>query len=259
MNKTHRPTILVTNDDGIFSEGIHCLADIASEFGNVLIVAPDSPQSAQGHAITLEHPLRLHKSALFEGIEAYQCSGTPVDCVKMAKHLLRRGQPVDLCLSGINHGSNASISILYSGTMSAAMEASIEGIPAVGFSLHDFDADNPHFETAKDVVRRVVQLFFEKGFGKATLLNVNIPNLPLEKIKDLRVCRQAEGLWREEFTEGKDPLGRTYYWLTGKFECHETDIESDIVALREGYVSIVPSMHNLTHFEAMESLKMQFS
>ncbi len=257
MKKTRKPTILVTNDDGIFSKGIHALVEIAREFGEVIVVAPDSPRSAQGHAITLEQPLRLHKSKFFadiEGVEAYECTGTPVDCVKLAKHVLLKGKSVDLCVSGINHGSNASVNILYSGTMSAAMEASVEGIPAVGFSLLDFmpDAD---FDAAKKIVRQVLINFFEKGFGDAKLLNVNIPKLPFEEIKGLRVCRQAEGLWKEEFKEGIDGMGRTYYWLTGKFECHETDNQADIVALREGFVSIVPAMHDLTDFDAISSLK----
>ncbi len=251
--------ILVTNDDGISAKGIHALVEVAREFGEILVVAPDSPRSAQGHAITLEQPLRLHQSKFFsndENITAYECTGTPVDCVKLAKHVLLKGKQVDLCVSGINHGSNASVNILYSGTMSAAMEASVEGIPSVGFSLLDFhhDAD---FEAAKKIVRRVLTVFFknQNSFGKAKLLNVNIPKLPFDEIKGLRVCRQAEGLWEEEFKEGIDGMGRTYYWLTGKFHCNETDPQADVVALSEGFVSVVPSMHDLTDYVGLEGIQ----
>lgn len=258
---TTRPTILVTNDDGIFSKGIAALVEVAREFGFVSIVAPDSPRSAQGHAITIEHPLYLRKSKFFqdiEGVEAYECSGTPVDCVKLAKHVLHKHASPDLCLSGINHGSNSSINILYSGTMSAAMEASIEGIPAIGFSLLDFrhDAD---FEASKSIVRQLLTLFFEQGMGNTNLLNVNIPKLPLSEIKGMRVCRQAEGFWREDFKTDIDEMGRNCYWLRGNFESQETDPKTDIIALEAGYVSIVPTHHDLTHHVALSELELVFN
>lgn len=249
-----KPLILVTNDDGIGAPGIKALIEAAKEFGEVLVVAPDSPQSGQGHAITLEHPLRLYKVDLFDGIEAYECSGTPVDCVKMAKHVLVKNRNIDLCVSGINHGSNSSINIIYSGTMSAAMEASIEKIPSIGFSLLNYrmDAD---FSAAKYFAKEIINSVLKKGMQKSLLLNVNIPNLPLEAIKGIKVCRQAEGHWAEEFIPNTDPSGRPYYWLSGKFNCEDPGEDTDIWALENGFVSIVPSMHDLTAHNAILPMK----
>ena len=249
-----RPLILVTNDDGMFAPGIKALVEVASEFGEVVVVAPDSPQSGQGHAITLTEPLRLNQVDVFKGIDAYECSGTPVDCVKLAKSIVLKGRNIDLCVSGINHGSNASINIIYSGTMSAAMEASVEGIPSIGFSYLDysFEAD---FSTPRYFARYLIQHFLESGFGKATLLNVNIPAIPIHEVKGVKICRQAEGNWNEEFVEAKDPRGQSYYWMTGEFILESEDEESDIWALKHGYVSVVPSMHDLTDHEAITSLK----
>lgn len=251
-----KPFILVTNDDGITAPGIRHLVNTARQLGEVLVVAPDSPQSGQGHAITLNQPLRLRPSSVFAewNIPAYECSGTPVDCVKLAKNILAKERNIDLCVSGINHGSNASINILYSGTMSAAMEASIEGIPSVGFSLMDFswDAD---FDASAPYVRRVMEYILRNGLQGTRLLNVNIPNLPAERLRGLRVCRQAEGHWTEEFQEGKDPAGRPYYWLTGSFICRDNGTDTDIWALQNGYISVVPSMHDLTAHGALASLQ----
>ena len=249
-----KPLILVTNDDGMFAPGIKALVEVAREFAEVVVVAPNSPQSGQGHAISLTTPLRLHQVDVFEDIEAYECSGTPVDCVKLAKHVVLKGRNVDLCLSGINHGSNASINIIYSGTMSAAMEASLEGIKSIGLSLLDlsFDAD---FSAAKHFTRKIIRYGLENDLGKTKLLNVNIPKLPIEKIKGINGCRQGDGSWKEEFKESTDPRGEKYYWLTGKFVMNEESTESDIWALENGYVSVVPSYHDLTHHESINMLK----
>jgi 5'-nucleotidase len=249
-----KPLILVTNDDGIGAPGIKALIEVAKEIGEVLVVAPDSPQSGQGHAITLEHPLRLYKVEVFEGVEAYECSGTPVDCVKMAKHLLTKDREIDLCVSGINHGSNSSINIIYSGTMSAAMEASIEKIPSIGFSLLNYrmEAD---FDSAKHFARQIMLDVLKNGLKNTLLLNVNIPNMKLSEIKGTKVCRQAEGHWAEEFIYNTDPNGRPYYWLSGKFTCEDNGEDTDIWALNNGYVSIVPSMHDLTAYTALEPMK----
>lgn len=251
MNK---PLILVTNDDGMFAPGIKALVEVAKEFAEVVVVAPNSPQSGQGHAISLTTPLRLHKVDVFDDVQAYECSGTPVDCVKLAKHVVLKDRKVDLCLSGINHGSNASINIIYSGTMSAAMEASLEGINSIGLSLLDlsFDAD---FTAAQHYTRKIVKYGLEKGLGPAKLLNVNIPKLPLKDIKGIKVCRQGDGSWKEEFKESTDPRGEKYYWLTGKFIMNEESTDSDIWALDHGYISVVPSYHDLTHHESIVLLK----
>lgn len=241
-----KPLILVTNDDGMFAPGIKALTGIARQFGEVFVVAPNSPQSGMGHAITINDPIRLHKVDIFEGIEAYECSGTPVDCVKLAKNVLLKDRTIDLCVSGINHGSNASINIIYSGTMSAAMEASMEGIDSIGFSLMDysFDAD---FEASAPYVSKIIEHALAHGIqGPCNLLNVNIPKLPRHELQGIRVCRQAEGRWDEDFKEGEDPRGQKYYWLTGKFVLEDERDDTDIKALDAGYISVVPSMHDLT-------------
>jgi 5'-nucleotidase len=249
----NRPLILVTNDDGITAPGIKALTEVASELGEVVIVAPDSPQSGKGHAITIHDPLRLRKARIFPHIEAWECSGTPVDCVKLAKHVVLKDRPIDLCVSGINHGSNASINIIYSGTMSAAMEASMEGIRSIGFSLLDFgfDAD---FEAAKHWVKKLMIYALKHQFPHGNLLNVNIPKLPLADIKGMKLCRQANARWVEEFVEGRDPNGQRYYWLSGKFINEDTGTDTDVWALENNYISVVPAMHDLTNYKMLEEM-----
>jgi 5'-nucleotidase len=254
MTKNTRPLILVTNDDGMFAPGINRLVEIARHLGEVIVVAPNSPQSAKGHAVTLADPIRLNQVDVFNGIEAYECSGTPVDCVKLAKNILLKNRKIDLCVSGINHGSNASINIIYSGTMSAAMEASIEGIHSIGFSLEDYAMD-ANFDPATPWIRLIMEHVLSNGLADSKLLNVNIPHPSLGPIRGMKVCRQAEGRWEEEFVEGVDPRGQKFYWLTGKFATNDTVEGTDISALREGYISIVPSSHDLTHHRAIPALK----
>ena len=248
----NKPLILVTNDDGITAPGIQALVDVAKTMGEVVVVAPDSPQSGMGHAVSIHDPIRLHPAKVFPGIEAYECSGTPVDCVKLAKHVVLKDREPDICVSGINHGSNASINIIYSGTMSAAMEASLEGIPSIGFSLLDFSYD-ANFEECKPFVKKLMTGVLENGMEKGKLLNVNIPKLPASEIKGLKVCRQADARWKEEFLEAVDPRGQKYYWLTGKFINMDHGEDTDIWALQNGYISVVPSMHDLTDFSALEA------
>ena len=249
-----KPLILVTNDDGIAAPGIRILVDIARAFGEVVVVAPDSPQSGQGHAITIHDPLRLKKVNIFSGVEAWECSGTPVECVKLAKHVVLKDRPIALCVSGINHGTNASINILYSGTLSAAMEASLEDIKSIGFSLDDFSFD-ADFKPGIPWVEKIMQFALAQPFEKGNLLNVNIPKLSATEIRGLRLCRQADARWVENFMEGRDPNGQPYYWLTGEFVNSDQGEDTDIWALRNGYISIVPSMHDLTNYKAMSSLK----
>ncbi len=233
-----RKVILITNDDGITAPGIRALVEAASELGEVIVVAPDSPQSGMGHAITIGDPLRLDKVDMFEGINSWQCSGTPADCVKLARDKILHRKP-DLCLSGINHGANYSINVIYSGTMSAAMEAAIEDIPSAGFSLLDFkfDAD---FSLSKLVVKDVVRRMLAGGLPPHFLLNVNIPKIGEEEYKGLKICRQAYAKWTEEFDHRKDPRGKDYYWMTGKFINMDTQPGSDVEALNNGYASVVP-------------------
>ncbi|MBP9195115.1 MAG: 5'/3'-nucleotidase SurE [Saprospiraceae bacterium] len=249
-----KPLILVTNDDGIVAPGIKNLVEVAASFGEVIVVAPDKPQSGQGHAITLHEPIRLTRVDVFEGIEAYECSGTPVDCVKLAKNVLLKNRTINLCVSGINHGSNASINIIYSGTMSAAMEASLEGVNSIGFSLMDysFQAD---FTAARKFAATIIHDVLQQGMQGCNLLNVNIPKGSPEDIKGIRVCKQGEGSWVEEFQEGTDPRGQKYYWLTGKFVNMDQSPIADIKALDDNYVSVVPSGHDLTKYPAIDTLK----
>ena len=248
-----KPLILVTNDDGISAPGMRALIEVASQIGEVVIVAPDSPQSGQGHAITLKDPIRVHKASIYEQFEAYECSGTPVDCVKFARDFLLKDRKVDLCVSGINHGSNASINIIYSGTMSAAMEASLSKIDSIGFSLLDYswDAD---FDQAKPFIEQIIRGCLEHKLEGTNLLNVNIPNLKREEIKGIKVCKQADAKWSEEYVEATDPRGGKYYWLTGEFNNYDERTDTDLWALDNGYISVVPSQHDLTAYTAMDKL-----
>jgi len=246
------PLILVTNDDGIGAKGIRALVEVAQEFGKPIVVAPDSPQSGMSHAITMKSPLRLTKSTIFDGIKAWKCSGTPVDCVKIAVDVVLDRKP-DLCISGINHGSNASINVIYSGTMSAAMEASIEGINSIGFSLLNFSAD-ANMDTAKIVARKIIEQTLMNKLPKHQLLNVNIPYVVPDQLQGFKICRQAKGRWTEEFVKRTDPFGRDYYWLTGRYDCNDKEQDTDIWALEHNYVSIVPVQHDLTEHKGLAYL-----
>ncbi|MGV3504382.1 MAG: 5'/3'-nucleotidase SurE [Adhaeribacter sp.] len=246
-----KPLILVSNDDGITANGIRTLVRIMKKLGEVVVVAPDSPQSATSHGITIANTLRLEESVALEdlaGVEAWECSGTPADCVKMAKHHVLRDRRPDLVVSGINHGSNSSISVLYSGTMSAAIEAAIEGLPAIGFSLCDFDhkADFSHIE---EYVEHIARQALENGIPPGTALNVNFPKKSVKKIAGIKICRQARAKWEEEFDERRDPHQRRYFWLTGKFVNQDQGEDTDEWALAHNYVSVVPCQFDMTaHF-----------
>lgn len=247
MKKT--PTILVTNDDGYAAPGIAALVDAMKTLGNVIVVAPDKPQSGMGHAITINDPLRLKPVNMFGDTEAYSCTGTPVDCVKLAKDKILHHKP-DLCVSGVNHGSNSSINIIYSGTMSAAMEAAIEGIPAVGFSLLDYSMQ-ADFSAAQHFATVIAQHVLQHGLPSATLLNVNIPKGNISEIAGMKICRQAVAKWEEEYDERFDPHGKKYYWLTGKFVNYDAGEDTDEWALMHNYVSVVPVQFDLTAHHAI--------
>ena len=247
-----KPLILVTNDDGITAPGIRNLIAVMAEIGEVVVVAPDSPQSGMGHAITVNNTLYLNKiSPENAAITEYNCSGTPVDCVKLAVHEILKCKP-DLCVSGINHGSNSSINVIYSGTMSAAVEAGIEGIPAIGFSLcnHRLDID---FSACEWVVKTIVEKVLAEKHN-CFCLNVNIPYLPKEEIKGIKTCRQAKAYWKEDFEERHDPNGQTYYWLKGSFVNEDSGEDTDVWALDNGYVSVVPVQFDLTNYKALQLL-----
>lgn len=247
-----KPLILVSNDDGITSAGIRLLTEVMAEIGEVVVVAPNSPQSGMGHAITIGEPLRLYKNRLFEdlGVVAYECSGTPADCVKLAKHHVLKDRTPDLVVSGVNHGSNLAVSVLYSGTMSAAIEGAIEGFPAIGYSLSDFSHDADFSHTAA-YIKQIAEQVLEKGMGKGIALNVNFPPKQHENIKGIKICRQANAHWEEEFDKRKDPYGRSYFWLAGNFVNNDKGEDSDVWAVDNNYVAVVPCQYDLTAHHAI--------
>jgi 5'-nucleotidase len=254
-----RPLILVTNDDGISAPGLRNLIRIMNDFGDVFVVAPDGPQSGMGHAITIEATIRCDKIIIEEGPQIeYSCSGTPVDCVKLAVNQLLNRKP-DLCVSGINHGSNSSINVIYSGTMSAAVEGALEGIPSIGFSLLDF-SHNADFSEAEKYIRKITKSVLKNGIDSGVCLNVNIPkHIDGEFIQGIKVCRQANANWEEEFEERKDPKGRTYYWLTGKFVNYDKGTDTDEWALSNHYVSVVPVQFDVTAHHSISKLNKTIS
>jgi 5'-nucleotidase len=250
-----KPLILVTNDDGVTAPGIRNLVEAVKDLGKVVVVAPDKPQSGMGHAITIGMPLRLHRVQYFDhiDIEAWQCTGTPVDCVKLAVDKVLHRKP-DICLSGINHGANHSINVIYSGTMSAAVEAAIESIPSAGFSLLDYSLE-ADFTAARIYVRKIVEQMLQTPPDKHTVLNVNFPIAGPDKIKGVKLCRQAYAKYEEDFLEREDPHGRKYYWLTGQFVNFDEGTDTDVWALANNYVSVVPVQFDLTHYKQKEHLE----
>lgn len=249
----NKPLILISNDDGITAPGIRVLVDCMKKLGEVVVVAPDSPQSGMGHAITINESLRLDKSDYFgDDVLAYQCSGTPADCVKLALDKVLDRRP-DLLVSGINHGSNSSVNVIYSGTMSAAMEGAIDGLQAIGFSLLDYSLE-ADFSAAAEVVTQVATKVLEKKLPTDCLLNVNIPKLSTADLKGIKICRQAKAKWVEKFDEREDPYGRKYFWLTGEFVNMDNGEDTDEWALKNGYASVVPVQFDLTAHHAIGTL-----
>ena len=248
-----KPLILVTNDDGISAPGLRSLIHIMNSIGEVVVVAPDSPQSGMGQAITINSTLRCTQVKIDNGPQQeYSCSGTPADCVKLGVHEILKQKP-DLCVSGINHGSNAAINVIYSGTMSAAIEAGIEGIPAIGFSLLDYawDAD---FTTLHPYVEKITKSALQYKIPESTVLNVNFPKRKKGEIRGIKICRQANAYWIEEFDKRKDPMGKEYYWMTGAFINNDNGEDTDIWALENGYVSVVPTQFDLTAHHQIQNL-----
>jgi 5'-nucleotidase len=251
--KEKRPLILVSNDDGITARGIRVLVEAMSQLGEVVVVAPDSPQSGMGHAITIGNTLRLSQTDIFGDIVAYKCSGTPADCVKLAKHWVLKDRSPDLVVSGINHGSNTSISVLYSGTMSAAVEGAIEGYPAIGFSLCDYSSD-ADFSHTVEYVQQIAAQVLKTGLPKGVTLNVNFPPKRNENIKGLKICRQARAKWQEEFDQRFDPNGRRYFWMAGNFVNFDKGEDNDEWAIANNYVSVVPVQFDMTAHHAISQL-----
>jgi len=254
MNRS--PLILVTNDDGMNAKGMETLISVARKFGDVVAISSREPMSGMSHAITIKVPLRVKLVEDEPGLKRYITNGTPVDGVKLVFNSLAERKP-ELLLSGINHGSNSSSSVLYSGTMAAAMEGAINHIHSIGFSLLSFDPD-ADFTASAGAAEEVIQAVLENGLPDGICLNVNIPAIPSEKIMGIKICSQANGFWKEEFEKRIDPNGTTYYWLTGFFHNREPEnggTDTDEWALKNGYVSIVPINTDLTAYKVMEELR----
>jgi 5'-nucleotidase len=248
-----KPVILVVNDDGIAAPGIRCLINVMKFLGEVYVMAPDKPQSGMGHAITINEPLRITKVSIDTEIIEYKCNGTPVDCVKLAMHKVLPHRP-DLIVSGVNHGSNSTISVIYSGTMAAAIEGAIEGIPAIGFSLLDYSLE-ADFTACPLYIKAITENVISHGLPDGVCLNVNIPAIPKEQIKGIKICRQAKAVWVEKFDERQDPHQRNYYWLTGYLKNNENSEDTDEWALENGYVTIVPTQIDLTSYNTISLIK----
>jgi 5'-nucleotidase len=250
---TKRPKILVTNDDSIHAKGIRTLIAIARTIGDVTVVASDKSQSGQGHAITMTQPLRMTKVCEEPGYIEYVTNGTPVDCVKLGTKVLMDSKP-DLLLSGINHGSNAAINVIYSGTMAAVLEGCIDGIQSIGFSLTNWSSD-ADFSACVPYVKQIIEKTLREGLKEGVCLNVNIPDVPASEIKGIRVSRQGRGYWDENFDTRTDPRKMEYYWMTGKYVSCEDGNESDEWALDKNYVSVVPMQFDFTAYEQLQNLK----
>jgi 5'-nucleotidase len=251
--KTQKPLILVTNDDGYYAPGIRKLIAIMRKIGKVVVVASDQAMSGMGHAITIKTPLRLKTVCKESDYEEYICNGTPVDCIKLGEQVVIKGKP-DLVVSGINHGSNASINVIYSGTMAAVLEACIDGIPAIGFSLNDYshDADFSHVDS---YIEKITLKVIEQGLPEGVCLNVNLPAKSEEPIKGICVSRQAHARWVEEFDSRHDPRGAEYHWLTGRFANDDKSLDTDQYALDNNYVSVVPVHYDLTAHKYLDMIR----
>jgi 5'-nucleotidase len=244
--------ILVCNDDGIDAPGIYALVQEMKKIGTVTVVAPDKQQSAVGHAITMSYPLRMKEFKKDGRFFGYAVQGTPADCVKLAVRAILKRKP-DIVVSGINHGSNTAISIIYSGTVSAATEGTILGIPSIAFSVTTYGKVD--FKVAAKFARKLVLLVARKGLPERTLLNVNIPPLKEEDLRGVLVTRQGRSIWNDTFDTRRDPGNKEYFWLTGGLDEADTELEFDQAAVRNDYISISPIQYDLTDYAMMDALK----
>ena len=250
MAKEKKPLLLLTNDDGVHASGLNNLIEAVRELGKVVVIAPDVPRSGMSSAITAFNPIRATLLKKEKDLTVYSCTGTPVDCVKLGLNNLLDRKP-DILLSGINHGSNAAICIVYSGTMGAVFEGCIVGIPSIGISLTDH---SPHadFSQAVKYGKQVIEKVFANGLPEGTCLNLNVPDIP--DVKGLKICSQTKGYWTKEFMKMKDPVGRTVYWLTGEFLNQEPDNKrSDEWALENGYAALVPLRIDMTDYSFLDN------
>ncbi|MDD4150702.1 MAG: 5'/3'-nucleotidase SurE [Bacteroidales bacterium] len=249
-----RKLILVSNDDGIDAKGLQSLIEIAKKFGDVFVVAPEEGQSGMSHSISLTKPLRVRYLQKTQELTICAVPGTPVDCVKLAMNQLLPAKP-DIMLSGINHGSNSAVSVVYSGTMGAAIESSLYGIPSVGFSVldHSPEAD---FTIPEKFASKIIKNVLGEGLPYQVSLNVNFPKINAADFKGYKICKQTPGVWKEEFEKRIDPYGREYYWLTGNFQNSEpNNSETDEWALLNNYAAIVPVKIDFTEYNSINLLK----
>ncbi len=251
---SEKPLILVVNDDGYEAKGLEAMVEIAKTFGEVVVVVPDRAQSAMSHAITMNTPLRLNLYKTIDGVPYWRTNGTPTDCMKLGEKVVLKNRKIDLVLSGINHGSNSSVSLIYSGTMAAAIEASFENLPAIGISLQDY-SHRADFTACIHYGKQIVKEVLEKGMPPFISLNINVPKLPLEEIKGIKITRQTKGRWQEDLEEHIDPFGRKYYWLSGYLENLDNQEDSCEWALQHNYISVQPVKVDMTAYEAMNDLK----
>jgi len=255
QDKNHKPLILITNDDGFEARGLEALVEAAKDLGEIVVITPDGPRSGMGHAITMQVPLRVKPYKTENGITYYRSNGTPVDCVKLGQRVVLRDRKIDLVLSGINHGSNSSVSIIYSGTMAAAIEASFEGVPAIGFSLLDYSS-KADFSAAIVYARQIIERVLQSGLPKHVCLNINIPKLTLSEIRGIKITRQTLGYWYEDLEENTDSFGGKYYWLAGYLVNLEKDAADTCEwALHNGYVSVMPVHFDMTSHKMIDKLK----
>ncbi len=251
MLKNKERLILITNDDGYWASGLNALIEVIKPYGRVVVVAPEKGESGKSHSITMSLPIRLKRISEEKNITLYSCTGTPVDCVKLALNQVVEQKPA-MVVSGFNHGSNSSISVIYSGTMGAVIEACFNGIPSIGFSLLDYQ-EFPDFSASQKIAINIIEKVLAHGLPTNVCLNVNIPKLPFSKIKGIKLARQAMGIWKEEFEKRIDPSQQPYYWMTGDFHNNEPNAtDTDEWALTHGYASVVPIHTDLTAYHAFK-------
>jgi len=248
-----KPLILISNDDGINADGIITLAKEIKKFADVFVTAPATQQSAVGHSITMSNPIRFKKTYLWKNFYGYAVEGTPADAVKLAVHTLLKNKKIDLLISGINQGANTAINIIYSGTVSAATEGTILGIPSFAISLTSYV--HKDFSVAARFASKLAKIIIKKGLPKGTLLNVNVPAVNGKKIKGAVITKQGKSNWKDMYERRIDPNNREYYWLTGFMEKLDKTIEHDVKAIDEGYISVTPIHYDLTDYVTYEKIK----
>lgn len=249
----NKPTILITNDDGYFAKGLRKLSDLMRKVGNVVVISTEQPMSAQSHSMTLRDPLRLRLLEKDTDYQMFVCNGRPVDCLKAGYQLILNERP-DIVVSGINHGSNASTNVIYSGTMAAVVEACMDNIPAVGFSLENYSSD-ACFDHLDELILNITNKVLEEGLPKGVCLNVNFPDISQEPIKGIKVCRQADARWKEDYERRIDPSGHDYYWIYGEFIAEDCVEGTDLWALKNNYASVVPTQFDWTAYNSIELFK----